>query len=381
VRAELPVVEKKLFFNTGWSGPSPISVVNEQKRVLEWLASEGVSHHIYKQTSRNIKRLRQRLAKFFRAHPREIALTRSTTEGINIVLGGIDWQPGWKIVTTNIEHGACLVPLYNLRDRYGVDVEIVDLTSARHPVRAVMRAIDSRTRLVVASHVSFNTGLRLPLKELSAAAAECGAELLIDGAQSVGVFPIDLHESGCHYYAFPGHKWMLGPDAVGGLYVRADRLPRLKICFAGNESAKKFDREGNVSYHRTVKKFEYADFNAALVAGWLKALDFLEDFGINNIEKAIRLNTEYLKGRLSQIKKVSVVTPLQWNKSAGLVSIAIKGGNCEDVFHALLQRNVVARFTPPPSYIRFSVNWFNTKTELDKLVQAVKEIIGSHAEG
>jgi selenocysteine lyase/cysteine desulfurase len=228
--------------------------------------------------------------------------------------------------------------------------------------------------MVVASHVSFNTGLRLPLKELSTAARERGAELLVDGAQSAGVFNLSLHESGCDYYAFPGHKWMLGPDAVGALYVRKEKLPRLKLGFAGNESAKKYDRKGNVVYQRDAKKFEFADFNAALVAGWLEALDFINELGMETIEAAIRGNTDYLKRRLSRLKKVKVITPLSWERSAGLVSIAIDGTSSEEAFHKLLGVGIVARYTPPPSYVRFSVNYFNTRGELDTLVEAVKQL-------
>lgn len=376
MRASIPVVSRKLFFNTGWSGPSPLPVVEEQRRVLEWLSSEGVSHHVYKRLTKNIQRLRSRLARFFGVRPAEMALTRSTTEAINIVLSGIDWRPGWKIVTTNVEHGAALVPVYNLRDRYGVRVEIVDIRSARDPLRAMVRAIDERTRLVVASHVSFNTGLRLPLKELSEAVAERGSELLVDGAQSVGVFEIDLRETGCDYYAFPGHKWLFGPDAVGGLYVARERLSKLKIGFAGNESVKKYTPDGGAVYRRAARKFEYSDFNAALVAGWLKALDLFEKVGMQNIEAAIHRNTDYLKRRLGRLKKVKVVTPASWKRSAGLVSIEISGKNSKDVFADLLKLGIIARFTPPPSYIRFSVNYFNTREELDRLVAAVEQISG-----
>jgi len=377
VRAVLPVVEKKVYFNTGWSGPSPTPVVREQERVLEWLSREGVSHHIYKQLRKIGERLRSRLAAFLGSHPGEIAFTRGTTDAINIILGGIDWQPGMKIITTNVEHGAVLVPLYNLRDRYKVNVEIVGLDKSRDAVRAISQRIDDRTRLVVVSHVSFNTGLRLPLRRLSSVVSRCGTELLVDGAQSVGVFPIELAESGCDYYAFPGHKWMLGPDAVGALYVRRRKLPGLKLNFAGNESAKTFDRSGNVTYQRTAKKLEYADFNPALMAGWLKALDFLEQFGLGNVESAIRANTDYLKRRLSRLKKVKVVTPLNWEKSAGLVSIGINGRKAEEIFSELLSLGIVARYTPPPAYIRFSVNFFNTQAELDRLIEAVRHLSNS----
>lgn len=367
-------MSQRLYFNTGWSGPSPRRVVDEQKRVLEWLSREGVSHHIYGKLNEDIGELRSRLARFLGADSNEIALTRSTTEAINIVLGGIDWRPEQKIVTTTVEHGAGLVPAYVLRDRYGVDVEIVDIGDGRDVLRKLVRAIDDRTRLVSVSHVSFNTGLRLPLKELAERATARGTELLVDGAQSVGVFDIDLHDIGCDYYAFPGHKWMLGPDATGALYVRKDRIPKLAISFAGNESAKKFDREGNASYHAGARKFEMCDFNPALIAGWLKALGLIEEIGSRNTEAAIRKNTNYLKRRLTHVSGIRVVTPSEWKKSGGLVAIEMKGKRAKTVFNALLKKGIVARYTPRPSYLRISVNYFNTREELDRLVDVLEHI-------
>ena len=370
-RSELAVVCNWLYFNTGWTGPSPACVLEEQKRVLDWLSAEGVSHHIYEQLKKDIETLRARLAKYMGADPEEIAITRSTTEAINIVLGGIDWQPGQKIVTTSVEHGAGLVPAYVVRDRYGVDVDIVDLSDGRDVLRKLARAIDDRTRLVSVSHLGFNTGLRLPLKELSKVVSERGAELLVDGAQAVGVFRIDLHDIGCDYYAFPGHKWMLGPDATGALYIRRDRIAGLATSLAGNESVKEFDRKGHVRFHAGVRRFEMCDFNAALISGWIKALDFIEEMGPENIELAIKKNANYLKRRLAGIKGLNVLTPRKWEKSAGLVSVEIEGKKAETAFRQLLKRGIVARYTHDPSYLRISVNYFNTREELDGLADAL----------
>lgn len=373
-REELPVLRKTLYFNTGWTGPSPTRVLDEQKRVLEWLSTEGVSHHVYEKLRGDIETLRVRLARFLGAEPAEIAITRSTTEALNIVLSGIEWRPGDKIVTTSIEHGAGLVPVYVVRDRYGVDVEIVGLGDGRDALRKLCRAIDTRTRLVSVSHVGFNTGLRLPLKELATAAAERGAELLVDGAQAVGVFGVDLHDIGCDYYAFPGHKWLFGPDATGALYVRKDRIAGLATSFAGNESATKFDRKGSVSYFSDARRFEMCDFNAALIAGWIKALDFMEELGSDNIESAIKKNANYLKRRLAKVNGLRIATPRRWEKSAGLVSIEIAGKRAKTVFNRLRKQKIVARYTPDPSYLRISVNFFNTRPELDRLVDALGQL-------
>ncbi|GAB4340078.1 MAG: aminotransferase class V-fold PLP-dependent enzyme [Candidatus Abyssubacteria bacterium] len=373
-RAELAITRTKAFFNTGWSGPSPARVVEEQKRALEWLAAEGVSHHTYKEQSARIQELRGRLALFLRANPDEIALTRSTTEAINIVLSGMDWRPGQKIVTTTVEHGAGLVPLYNLRERFGVSIEMVNLHDGGDMLRKFSRVLDERTALVVVSHVSFSTGLRLPLKALSSLVAERGSQILVDGAQSVGVIPLDLHDIGCDYYSLPGHKWMLGPDTTGALYIRRDRIGRLKLGFAGNESVTKYNNKGKALFHTTARKFEMADYNTALISGWIKALDFIEEFGMAHVESAIRENTAYLKRRLARIKGVRVVTPIPWERSAGLVSIELLGKSPKKAFKELLKKGIITRFTPPPSYLRISVNFFNTREELDRLVEELERL-------
>ncbi len=373
-RGELPISGKKLYFNTGWSGPSPARVVDEQKRVLDWLSVEGVSHHIYGKLKEDIETLRTRLASLLGADPGEIAITRSTTEAINIVMAGIDWRAGDKIVTTSIEHGAGLIPAYVARDRYGVEVEIVDLGDGHDPLRRLARAIDERTRLVSVSHVGFNTGLRMPLKKLAALAAERGTELLVDGAQAVGAFRVDLHDLGCDYYAFPGHKWMLGPDTTGALYVRRDRIAGLAMTFAGNESAPEFDRRGGVTYFTDARKFEMCDYNAALIAGWIKALDFMDEFGLENIESAIKKNSSYLKRRLSDAKGLRLVTPMAWSRSAGLVAVETAKKRSRTVFNALLKKGIVTRYTPKPSYLRVSANYFNTREELDRLVDVLTRL-------
>lgn len=367
-------MKERLYFNTGWSGPSPDRVAEEQKRVIDWLAAEGVSHHIYEKMNSDIDILRSRLAGLLGADEAEMAITRSTTEAINIVLGGIDWRPDDKIVTTNVEHGAGLVPAYALRERYGVEVDIVDISDGRNVLRNLARAIDARTRLVSVSHVGFNIGLRLPLKELASLTAERGTELLVDGAQAVGAFPIDLHDIGCDYYAFPGHKWMLGPDATGALYVRKNRLQTLNISLAGNESARKFDREGKVAFHTDAVKFEMCDFNAALIAGWIKALDFMEEFGLENIEAAIRKKTNYLKKRLAGVSGINLLTPRDWSKSAGIVSVAIPEKSAKAAFNKLLKQGIIVRYTSKPSFLRISVHYFNTREEIDALVEAIRRI-------
>jgi selenocysteine lyase/cysteine desulfurase len=116
------------------------------------------------------------------------------------------------------------------------------------------------------------------------------------------------------------------------------------------------------------------DFNAALISGWIKALEFIEELGQENIERAIKKNVNYLKRRLSGIRGLNVLTPRAWEKSAGLISIEIEGKNAETLFGRLLKKGIVARYTHDPSYLRISVNYFNTREELDQLAEALRQL-------
>ena len=151
-------------------------------------------------------------AAIFGADADEIALTHSATEGLGTALMGMTWSPGDEIVTTFEEHPGLLLPLALLARRFGVVTRYADIgDGASGVVEALASRITSRTRVIAVSHVLWSTGAVLPLREISELARQHELMVVVDGAQSAGQVPVDLHAMGIDAYAMAGQKWLCGP--------------------------------------------------------------------------------------------------------------------------------------------------------------------------
>ena len=154
--------------------------------------------------------------------PADVALTGSTTDGVNTVIAGLDLRAGDEIVTSDQEHPGLLAPLGRARRRHGVKIRVV-------PFAELAGAVSSTTRLVACSHVSWVGGEVADVPALVAT----GVPLLLDAAQALGAVPINVHELGCDFYAGSGQKWLCGPEGSGALFVRPDRLDDLLVPWPG----------------------------------------------------------------------------------------------------------------------------------------------------
>ena len=147
-----------------------------------------------------------------------MAVNHGTTDGMNSAIHGIDWEPGDRAVTTRHEHPGGLGPLLVVRDRHGVELDLLDIGDGGDHERVVAafdRAIDERTRAVVISHVLWSTGAVMPVRAIADVAHARGALVIVDGAQAAGAIPVDIAALGADAYAFPGQKWLLGPEGTG----------------------------------------------------------------------------------------------------------------------------------------------------------------------
>src|SRR5581483_5922863 len=220
---------------------------------------------------------RQGAAHLLNAYEDEVALTGNTGEGLNIISYGLNWQPGDEIITTNHEHISLLAPLYQLRARYGVVIRIADLgPGAEKPaLKAVADLVTSRTRLITLSHVTWTVGSRLNVAEIGYMGREHGIPVLVDGAQSAGAIPLDLHALGVDFYAIPGQKWLCGPDGTGALYVRREALNYVTSTYVGYWSAEDAHAE-EWKLQENAKRFEVGGRQTAAIAAQAASLNWLE---------------------------------------------------------------------------------------------------------
>lgn len=377
IRAQIPTTQNCIYLNTGWSGPSPRPVLERIKDYLELEASLGPASiamiEIHEQT---IIEARGAAARIVNASPEEIALVENTTEGINLVLNGLPWQEGDEVVTCDLEHSSGLVPCYFLQKRHGVKVRVVKLEDAQDAETILGRLEESlthRTRLLCLSHIMYCNGLRLPLREIQEMARERGALLLVDGAQSVGQIEVDVKALGCDFYAFPGHKWLLGPEGVGALYIRRELIESLQPAKVAFWAVSSYDHEGNFTpITDSIRKFELTTQSIALQAGFAEAVRFLEQIGQNRIESRIMQLASDFRDKLSQIPGVMLHGPEHPELASGLVSFSLQGLDAEAVTGHLWDRyRIAARSLEWPASTRLSLEFFNTEEELEQTLQAI----------
>jgi L-cysteine/cystine lyase len=240
-------------------------------------------------------------------------------------------------------------------------------------VDALAGQITSRTRVIALSHVLWSTGAVLPLREISELAL--GHELLVvvDGAQSAGQVPIDLHAMGIDAYAMAGQKWLCGPEATGLLYVRKDRFADIAPTYVRYGQ---FDPSGYFLPAEGAKRYEIGEFYSPGVAAQEAALRWLrDDVGFEwAYDRVAMLGTDF-RHRLMTVDGVSVVTPAE--SMAGLINFNIEGMRPQDVAGQLYERGYTIRYveTAPCTFsARASVGWWNTEEEVIGLAATIADL-------
>ena len=358
------------YLNTGSSGPPPDYVI-EAMREADDLCSgpaylEGLG--LFTHQAETNSRAREAAARLVGAD--DVALTQNTTHGMNLGVDSIDWRTGDEVVSVTTEHPGCLVPLHNLKRRFGVEVNLVSPPVTPEKIEA---SLTPKTRLVALSHVDWTNGEVLPLREICAVAREREVLTLVDGAQSVGNIPVDVPATGADMYAFTGHKWVLGPEGIGAFYVRQG-LPVYSpnVGFLSLTDPTDFDIEGAYELRSDARSFEASTMSPALAGGFAAAAEAVCQ-GSSTWFGEIRYRADLLTNFLSGLPRVSVRSPRP--AQSGLVSFEVEGVAAEDAIERLLERGFILRYLPRPNpYVRASTHLFNTEEELEALAEAVRAL-------
>ena len=375
LRAQLPAVMTTGYFNTGSNGPIPRvafeAADSTARRELEQGRIVPGTYVDNRERNRGVAAL---AAGIFGAHPDEIALTHSATEGLGTALMGLTWDPGDEIVTTLEEHPGLLMPLALLARRFGVIARYADIgDGASGVVEALASQITSRTRLIALSHVLWSTGAVLPLRDISELARRHELMVVVDGAQSAGQVPVDLHAVGIDAYAMAGQKWLCGPEATGLLYVRKDRFADIAPTYARYGQ---FEPSGYFIPAEGAKRYEIGEFYRPAVAAQEAALRWLRDeVGFDWAYDRIAALGADFRRRLASFDGVTVVTPRQ--PMAGLVNFNIAGLRPQEVATQLYERGYTIRYvesSPCLVSARASVGWWNTEEEVAGLADAVADL-------
>ena len=381
LRAGLPATRAGIYLNTGSAGPLSAEAAAAMAETAEReLAVGRATREAFEELTARMDEARAVVAAVLGTGMDLVALTHSTTEGINLALGTIDWRPGDRAVTTSLEHPGVTGPLALLRDRFGVEVVEAEIGAGGDDARTLaaldVAAVGGRTRAIVASHVAWSTGAVLPAAAIAALARRCGAVGILDGAQSAGALPVAVDEIGADFYAVSGQKWLLGPEGMGALAVGrsvvGSALPPVGGFFASSTPY----TVGGEALWPDARRFETAGFHKPSVVGLARSAGWLSMYvGLPwAYERAARLAAG-AADRLAGMPGVTLVTPRA--RMATLVSFRVAGWSADEVAEALGRRvHAIVRSIPGLDVVRLSVAFFTTDDELRRVLDAVEEVAG-----
>lgn len=374
IRAEFPATSRMGYFNTGTIGPLPKRVL-ESHQALERRFHLGgpLDRAINEEVDRRLASVKPAMASLLQTTPDRLAFVENTTAGINAALLSHSWEPGDEILTSNAEHPAVLLPLAHLRERHGVVIRRVATRSGVLRTDDLSAAIKPRTRAVVVSHVSFTAGGLFPLEEICRLAADRDLLSVIDGAQSVGSVAVDLSRLGCDYYAFPGYKWILGPEGTAGLYV-SGRVQDTFPYRVGLRAVAERLPDGGFRLHGDARRFEGTATTAELDFIALgESIALLAGYGWDAVFGRIAGLCTQFKAGLAAVPGAQLITPPAPAESAGLIAFRLAGRPAGDVAEELYRRGLVVR-TISGDALRASFHFFNTTREVEALLDAIRTL-------
>ena len=353
LRAEFPVFDELAYLNAGSNGPVPLRARAAAEEAIALQIEQGRGGiAFFESVIGGADRLRERVARVMGCGPGEVALTGSTTDGVNSVLSGLDLGPGDEVLTSDEEHPGLLVPLAVGARRRGFTVR-------QAPFGELAGEVGS-AKLVACSHVSWITGATVDAGALAAAEAL----VLLDGAQGLGAVPVDVESLGCDFYAASGQKWMCGPVGSGYLYVRAGRLDDLTPAWPSFGTVADPKRPMEPALKPDSPRLDLGLRPPEHTAWAGASLDVLEAAGFDDALGAAADRAEELAGRLRErgrrVAPRGRTTLVSWEEE-----------DPEAASMGLLEAGVVVRHLPGWPYVRASVGAWTSEDDIEHLLGAL----------
>lgn len=362
------------FFNHGGVCPLP-TVAADALRKYSDQASQGA--YLNAGWYGRIDSLRHLFAKMIGARRGEIALIKNTSEGLGLIAAGIDWKQGDRIVTTAVEYPSNIYPWMDLSRRLGVELVMIperlrpDGTVAVDE-REILAALDHpRTRMVALSHVQFASGQRMDLVPIGQACRERQVLFCVDAIQTVGVLPVDVQAMNIDLLAADGHKWLLGPEGAGFLYVRREVMEQVRPAILGWNSVINPQDYGN--YDLTLKpdatRYECGTLTIPAFLALLASAELLDAVGVPFISQRLRTLGDRLIEGVSR-KGWQVISPRNGDRWSGGVSMVHPHIDLK-AEAVRLRREYKIELAVREGRLRATPHFYNTESEIDLLIEVI----------
>lgn len=367
LRRLMPAAGKWAYFDHAAVAPLSLPARAALTNWADDVSQNGVVE--WPQWAAQLEHVRRRAAELLHADPAEIGLIHSTTEGINLVAEGFAWQPGDNVVVPANEFPSNLYPWMNLAAR-GVEVRRVPVENGCVQIDDLERACDERTRIITASWVGYASGWRLDVDALVDMAHRRGALVFLDAIQGLGVFPLDVQQTPVDFLSADGHKWLLGPEGAGLLYLRREHLDRLRPLGVGWNSVVQAHDYSHIelNFKPAARRYEGGTYNMPGLLAFGASLELLAGFPVSEIAARVLGLTNLLCERLSTAGAV-VASCRDEAHASGIVSFEVPDENPAEVRRRCREHGVV--LSCREGRLRASPHAYNNADDIERLIEAI----------
>ncbi len=397
IRQQFPALEQLTFLDSACVSLAPQRTIAKLQAFLEMAAycpsGSSTQHHIDMDAMRSAAR--PQLAKLINASEDDIALVESTTHGLSLVANAIPLQRADRIVLSDLEFLEVALPWLQKREELGIEIDVLPNHDGQVTVDDIEASLTAKTKALAISSVQWNNGFRCDLDAISRLCRERNVFLVVDAIQQIGSVPLDVQTTPVDALACGGHKWLMSPFGCGFLYVSTQFRSRVKPPLGGYLSLAD-PPEGWDTYFETpsitpvvncdfvnhARRWEMggtSNYPGAIALAESTAL--INDIGIDQISEHILALTDYLIAGL-QKRNIRVVTPLDRRYRSGIVTFTLDSPQQNLALNEFLQQHKVLtslRYTSNVGGIRVACHLFNTREDIDRLVEVASEFIRSHA--
>lgn len=362
-----------IMMNNGTLGPMPKPVFNTLMKYFKVQTTNPYDCYNFFPSLKG--EVRNKLASFIGASPDEVAINRNTTEGMNLIAGGVDLKEGDEILITSMEHPAGLYPWKMKEKRNGITLTEVPIGVPPKNVDEIINTfekyITDKTKVISISHTVFISGLIFPLKEISELAHSRDILIAADSAHGMGMLDLDVHELGIDLLASSPYKWCGAPTGCGLLYVRKEVQDKIWPTIASSG----WDRD-------TATRFETLGQRAdPLIFALGEAMNFQNKIGRERIERRIKALARHLKDGLNSISGVRLHTSMDPYLSAGLTAFSIEGVDPGFIVDYVREKyniviRTIGRDRDHTRGVRVSTHIFTNHKHVDMLLEGVKYLAG-----
>jgi cysteine desulfurase/selenocysteine lyase len=368
IRSLFPVTDKYIYMNHSAVCPLSTRVRDAMNALVEDVTRHGFVN--YREWLQTYEDTRSSAARLVNARAHEIAFMRNTSEAISAIANGIEWRAGDNIVSCNVEFPANVYPWMRLREERGIELKLAEEREGRIDTDELLSKVDDRTRVVTISWVQFASGFRSDLARIGRFCRERDIIFVVDVIQGLGGLKLDVQRDYVDAFAADAHKYLLGPEGIGLLYVSDRVIDRIKPTVVGWTSVKNYEQhlDYDLNYRDGALRFECGTLNTAGVYGLGAAIDLFLEIGTAEIEAYIVGLSDHLAERLES-KGYRVISSRLPDETSAVVTCTHEQHTPKELHRLLRAKNIIT--APRANRLRISPHFYNTREEVDALIEAL----------